>query len=202
MSHEIDDFSSIAFEGAYTIELTQGTENSITVATAEDLQDKVSVWVSNQVLNVKSNIKNISSDEIKVNITFVQLSDINVKGGAFLKTNGFVKLDDFNIEIEGGASIDMQVTAQKIKAKAEGAVNMQFEGITNEFYAISEGAGNIDADQLEAKIVECRVSGVGNASVYATEELNARVEGLGKISYRGNPTLYKKVDGIGVIFRK
>lgn len=202
INHEIEDFNSIVFEGAYTIELTQGDENSVSIVTTDDLHEKVSVWVSNGLLNVKSNIKNIGSDEIRVNITFKQLNDVNVKGGAFLKTNGFVELQDFNIRIEGGASIDMKVTAQKIKAKAEGAVNMQFEGITHEFNAISEGAGNIDADKLEAKYVECRVSGVGNASVFATEELNARVEGLGKISYRGNPTLYKKVDGIGVVFRK
>lgn len=202
VGQDIEEFNSIVFEGAYSIELTQGSENTVTVVTTEELQDKVSVWTANKVLNVKSNIKNIGSDEIKVNITFVELNDVAIKGGAFMKTNGFVKLDDFNIKIEGGASIDMKVTAQKIKAKAEGAVNMQFEGITNEFNAISEGAGNIDADKLEAKFVECRVSGVGNASVFATEELNARVEGLGKISYRGNPTLYKKVDGIGVIFRK
>ena len=199
---EVEDFNRIVFEGTYSIELTQGNETSFSMSTTDELQNKVEVWVSNEVLNVKSNIKNIGSDEIKIYITFQQLSDVKVRGGAFLKTNGFVELNDFNIEIEGGASVNMQVNANKLKAKAAGAVNMQFEGVTDEFNAISEGAGNIDADELKAKMVECRVSGVGNASVYATEVLHAKVEGLGKISYRGNPTLYKKVDGIGVIYRK
>lgn len=199
---DLENFNRILFEGAYSIELTQGTETSFSMSTTNELFDKVDVWVSNDVLNVKSNIKNIGSDEIKIYITFQQLSDIDIRGGAFMKTNGFVELQDFNINIEGGASVKMQMNALKVKAKAAGAVNIEFEGVTDEFDAISEGAGNIDADEFKARIVQCRVSGVGNASVYATEELNAKVEGLGKISYRGNPTLYKKVDGIGVIYRK
>lgn len=200
--YDAKDFKRIDFEGAYNIELTQGDATSLTMNTTEELHDKVRIWVSDSVLNVKTNVKNISSDEIKIFITFSQLENIYVKGGAFLKTTGFVDLNDLDIRIEGGASVDMHVTAKKINARAEGAVNMEFQGVVDEFRAISEGAGNIDADELQAKFVDCRVSGVGNASVYATEELNAKVEGLGKISYRGNPTLYKKVDGIGVVYKK
>jgi hypothetical protein len=68
--------------------------------------------------------------------------------------------------------------------------------------AISEGAGNIDADHFESKVVDCRVSGVGKATVYATDELRAVVEGVGKIGYRGTPSVNKQVNGIGMVYRR
>ena len=200
--YEISDFNRIDFEGAYNIELFQGEGPSLYMKTTEELHDKIRIWVNDSILHVKTNVKNISSDEIKVDIHFNRLEQVNIKGGAFLKTDGYVELNNFDIHIEGGASVNMQVNAEKIKARAEGAVNMEFKGVTDEFSAVSEGAGNIDADELEANVVNCRVSGVGNASVYATERLSAHVEGLGKISYRGNPVLDKKVDGIGLVYKK
>lgn len=200
--YDVENFNMIKLEGAYNVEISQGNTESFTMETSEELHEKVRVWVSDDMLHVKTNVKNISSDEIKLLITIKDLSYLKVEGGAFITTNGFLKFEDLDVQIEGGAHIKMQLTANKLKARAEGAVNMEFEGAAEELIAISEGAGNIDADELKAKRVECRVSGVGNASVFATEELDARVEGLGKIGYRGNPTLYKKVDGIGLVYKK
>lgn len=200
--YDITEFNRINFEGAYNIELRQGDGPSISMKTTKDLQEKVRIWVSDSTLYVKTDVKNISSDEIKLNIHFNKLEMVNIEGGAFLKTFDKIELKDFGIHIEGGASVFFDVTAENIDASAEGAVNMEFRGTTIKFSAVSEGAGNIDADELKASFVKCRVSGVGNASVYATDNLEAQVEGLGKISYRGNPEVDKQVDGIGLIYRK
>lgn len=200
--YSVDKFSKIKFEGAYNIELSQTDSPSLVLETSEQFHDKVKIWVDDDMLHIKTNIKNIGADEIRIQIGFTELDYIKIEGGAFLTTDGYLEFDDLEVRIEGGAHVDMQLKANKINARAEGAVNMQFEGVANEFIAISEGAGNIDADQLKCKFVDCRVAGVGNASVYATEELNARVEGLGKIGYRGTPSVYKKVDGIGMVYRK
>lgn len=200
--YQVNDFSRIKFEGAYNVKLLQGEKPSFVMATTEQLHDKVKIRVENDVLYVKSKINNLGTDEIKLTITVNKLEDIKIAGGVFLTSVGFLELKDLNIEVEGSAYINLKVNAEQLRAKAAGGVNMEFEGKTDRFYAISEGAGNIDADHLESKIVECRVSGVGNASVYATEKLDATVEGLGKIGYRGDPSINKKVNGIGMVYRK
>lgn len=200
--YEIENFSMIKFEGAYNIELSQGDTESLVMETSEELHDKVRIWVSDDMLHIKTDVKNLSSDEIKLAITFTDLTYLNVEGGALLKSKGYLELEDLDIHIEGGANIKMEIAANHINAKAEGAVNMEFSGVAKELTAISEGAANIDADQLKAETVDCRVAGVGNASVYATDELYAKVEGLGKISYRGNPVLNKKIEGIGIVYKK
>lgn len=200
--YEISDFNKIQFQGAYNIELTHSDAPYITVKTSEEIHENIKVWVDNEMLHIKTEIKNIGADEIKLLIGIDQLNYLKIEGGAFLTTDGYLEFNDLDVRIEGGAHIDMQLKVNKLKAHAEGAVNMQFEGVAYELIAISEGAGNIDADELKTQIVDCHVAGVGNASVYATESLTARVEGLGKIGYRGNPTVNKKIDGIGIIYKK
>lgn len=201
-SFDVEDFSSIKFEGAYNIKLAQGDEQSVEVNTSERLHDRIRVWVENGRLHLKTRGNNINSDEILVTITFENIEDIKVEGGAYLTTVGYIDVDNIEINVEGGANIDMKIKADKISTHAAGGVNMEFEGVANEFSAFSEGAGNIDADNLEAKYVKCKVSGVGNASVFATEKLDATVEGVGKIGYRGNPEIEKNVSGIGLVYRK
>jgi hypothetical protein len=200
--YPINDFTKIKFEGAYNVKLIQGEKPSFVMTTSEQLHNKVKIRVDNDVLYVKSKINNLGTDEIKLTITVNKLDDIKIAGGVFLTSIGFLELKDLNLEVEGSAYINLKINAEQLRAKASGGVNMEFEGKTDRFYAISEGAGNIDADHLESKIVECRVSGVGNASVYATEKLDATVEGLGKIGYRGDPSINKKVNGIGMVYRK
>jgi hypothetical protein len=200
--YEVADFNRIKFEGAYNAKLVQGDKPAFVMTTTQQLQNKVKIRVEDSTLYIKSKINNLGTDEIKLLITVNQLEDIKIEGGVFLTSVGFLELKDLNLTVEGSAFINLKLNAEQIRTRASGGVNMEFEGKTDRFYAISEGAGNIDADHLESKIVECRVSGVGNASVFATEKLDATVEGLGKIGYRGDPTINKQVSGIGMVYRK
>ena len=200
--YDLEYFDKIDLEGGYNVHLIQGEVSGIIMTTSEGNQDKFRVWVDNRVLHVTTKLKNIATDEVRLDITVKELSDLNIEGGVFLTTKGFIDVEDLNISVQGGAHLKMQLTGKQIKARAEGGVNMEFEGVAEEFIASTEGAGNIDADNLKSKRVNCHVTGVGNASVYATEELDASVEGLGKISYRGNPTINKQVNGIGLVYKK
>jgi hypothetical protein len=200
--YNVESFNRIKFEGAYNVKLIQGEKPAIVMTTTEQLHEKVKIRVDNNVLYIKSKINHLGTDDIKLTITVKDLEDIKIEGGVFLTSIGVLELKDLNLTVEGSAYINLKLNAEQLRARASGGVNMEFEGKTDRFYAISEGAGNIDADHLESKIVECRVSGVGNASVYATEKLDATVEGLGKIGYRGDPSVNKQVNGIGMIYRK
>lgn len=197
--YQVENFDQIKLSGGYIVEITQTEEPSLVVKASDIDHRKIDVWVENNRLNVKTRQKNISTNEIKLEIGINQLNSVIVEGGVFLTTVGYIELTDIDLLFQGGANVRMQTKANRIKVKAEGGVNIELEGIANELVAISEGAGNIDADKLEAKHVTCRVSGVGNATVFATDELNATLEGVGRIAYRGNPVVNKQVSGLGVI---
>ena len=48
--------------------------------------------------------------------------------------------------------------------------------------------GDLDAEELRCADVEVRVSGIGEARVYASESVDASVSGIGSISIYGSPS--------------
>ena len=76
---------------------------------------------------------------------------------------------------------------------------MAFSG-TADFHEITiSGAGEIKAFDLKSKSLHLRISGAGDAEVYATEELKVKISGAGKVRYKGNPKVEKKISGAGSI---
>ncbi len=200
--YEIEDFEKIKLDGAFNVELSQDETPKLIIETTQTHHDNLKVQFKNNTLDIESKQKNITSNEIKLLITFKKIESLDIEGGINLKTEGYLTFDDFKLDVEGGANINMELTANQIIAKIEGGVNMDLKGRADYFKFTTEGASNIDADHLEARHVKCSVTGVGNASVYATEKLEAYLEGLGKIGYRGDPKIDKQVNGIGVIYKK
>jgi hypothetical protein len=62
------------------------------------------------------------------------------------------------------------------------------------------GSGNLQANELKAQTVKCRVSGSGDVDCFASKEFDALISGSGDIRYAGSPaTVRKKVSGSGNI---
>ena len=200
--YPLEYFDQIKLEGGYTVEIQQGDEPSLIIKASENDHKKIAVSVENDVLYVKKRSNKITTEEIKLEIIVSALKRIDVEGGVYLTTIGYIEVDELNMLFQGGAHVRMQTKAELIKVKTEGGANIELEGVTDQLFAVTEGAGNIDADKLKARVVTCRVSGVGNATVYATDELNATIEGVGRIGYRGDPAVNKTVSGIGTIHRR
>ncbi len=200
--YHFDDFNKIKLEGGYSVKLLQGDSCKVSIITSEDFQKKITVDVENDVLRIYTRSKNIGTEEVKVLIYFKDIESIKIEGGVLLTTPETLNLRNVSLNVEGGAHIEMQLVADTFNAKAAGGVSMEFSGTANLFSAISEGAANIDADHLESQDVVCKVTGVGNASVYALKNLDASIEGVGKIGYRGDPEVTKKVNGIGAVYKR
>lgn len=195
-------FNQVKFTGGYNIELIQGETESLTLMMKKESVSDVKYWVEDSVLYVRNDTHGIRPEETHIKLKFKDLKRIQIEGGATLKSREPLQFDSLTIKLEGGANLRLKLNVNHLNTYAAGGVNMELTGMANSFEATTEGAANIDADHMETKYVTCRVAGVGNASVFATEELNATVEGVGKIGYRGNPVINKKVDGLGLVYKK
>ena len=192
-------FSKIYLEGAFKVILEQGTQSGLRIKTDEDNFKYIDVQSDTQSLSLKIVKKHFDFDELILYITFADLEKLEIQGGISLETKGYVDLKDFYLHVEGGATVEMNMKANKVKVIGEGGVKFEFDGIADELDATISGAGYLDAIDLKTKDCDIRIEGVGAGSVYATESLNATISGFGKIRYKGEPKVYKKVEGVGVV---
>lgn len=201
-TYKIQPFTKINLEGAYKVILEQGTAPGLRIKTDEDNFRYIEVQSDAQSLNLSVSKKHFDLDEMILYITFTNLEKLVVEGGMRIETKGYVDLKEFYLHVEGGASIEMNMKADRVKVVGQGGVKLEFDGIANELDASLSGAGYLDAIDLKTKRTDVKIEGVGAGSVYATESLEATISGVGKIRYKGDPQVFKKIEGIGLVSRE
>ena len=198
-TYNVQPFTKIYLEGAFKVILEQGAQSGLRIKTDEDNFRYVDVQSDTHTLSLKITKKHFDFDELILYITFKDLEKVVIEGGVKLETKGYVDLKDFDLHVEGGATIEMNMKAHKVNVVGEGGVKFEFDGIADELDAKLSGAGYLDAVDLKARICDIRIEGVGAGSVYPTERLDATISGFGKIRYKGDPQVFKKIEGVGVV---
>lgn len=198
-TYNIQPFTKIYLEGAFKVVLEQGSQSGLKIKTEEDNFRYIDVQSSIETLSLKITKKHFDFDELILYVTFKDLEKLEIQGGVNLETKGYVDLKDFSLRVEGGATVEMNMKANRVDLVGEGGVKFEFDGVSDELVARISGAGYMDAIDLKVRKCDIRIEGVGAGSVYATESLNATISGVGKIRYKGDPKVFKKIEGVGVV---
>jgi len=198
-TYNIQPFTKIHLEGAFKVILEQGSQAGLKIKTDEDNFKYIDVQSDAQSLSLKVIKKHFDFDELILYITFKDLEKLEIEGGISIETKGYIDLKDFYLHVSGGASVEMNMKANKVRVIGEGGVKFEFDGIAEELDASISGAGYLDAIDLKTRSCNMKIEGVGAGSIYATESLNATISGVGKIRYKGDPKVYKKIEGVGIV---
>lgn len=182
-SRNVGDFQKIDVGGAFTVNVKVGVSPSVKIQAEENLIPLIKTTVRGDKLIIDTK-KNISPrKEIVIDVTTNYLESIECSGANDLNVYG-ISSDNFNVELSGAGSVDLQGDAKVVHAELS-------------------GAGNINAENLKASHVYISVSGAASARVYARDYLDASVSGVGSIDYYGDPEdVSTNVSGVGSITRK
>jgi len=201
-TYNVGEFQRIKLEGSFRVYLIQGNENLVEVRTNDaDAFDYLEINNYESILKIEEDFEPFNFDRVNLYITFKTLEAVKIEGGVNLRTRGYLDLQDFEIDVEGGAKIDLALKAADVRVKGEGGVLFELDGVADNLNVKLSGAGHFDADELKTKHVTIKIEGVGTGSVYATETLNTKIEGVGKVRYRGNPEVTKNIEGLGKVTR-
>ena len=63
-----------------------------------------------------------------LNITFKELSELEISGVATLNSTGTIKADNIEINISGSGKVNMGLEAKNVKSKISGVGKMELQG--------------------------------------------------------------------------
>lgn len=129
---------------------------------------------------------NSKAAPVKVIVTISELKSLDFAGAAQLSSEGTHVMDTLKIVGAGGAQLELNVTASKVRADLSGAAHVKVCGTSNELEADLSGAADLRSGCLEAKKVNVRASGASKASVSASEKVVARASGASDIVIYGD----------------
>ena len=183
----VGDFTGIKAGDAFEIKITQSDANTLKVTAPENVQSQIKTEVKDGILviSTEGNIKN--ADEIEISISMKSLTSIDISGASDVKSENQLTCDKLNIVTNGAGDIHLDLKANDIKTDISGAGDVTLKGTAQLLDATVTGAGDLKASNLEATKVIAKISGAGDAKVYAIQSLDADVSGAGSIIYKGNP---------------
>lgn len=181
-SFDFTGFDQISIAGVYELDVRVGSNFSVSLSGPAYEMNRVEASVKDGVLVLdqrkrRRGEKNRNQrDGVEAIITLPSLVGVNVSGVVDGKVAG-VDSDNFKIRVSGVGDLSI-------------------EGECGALDANLSGVGDLDAERLECRTADVKVSGVGSAVVFASDEVDARVSGMGDIDVYGSPETVRKNSGM------
>ena len=177
---ELTGFERIEIAGVYDLKVEVGPDYAITLSGPAREIDRVEAEAKDGTLRLdrKEGKRRLwgSRRGVKAQITLPALAGLTASG----VVDGAVK----------------GVDAERFELDLSGVGDLTLEGECGVFEADVSGVGDLEAEKLECRDVVIEVSGVGDASVYASESVDAKVSGVGAIDVYGGPAEVKEDGGM------
>ena len=177
---DLNDFDVIQLGGAFSVDISFGDKQSVEITIDDNLWDNLEAEVSGDTFELGWDKSCDPDDDCKVVIVMKELEMLEVHGAC-----------DATVADFDGARFEFNV---------HGAAELDINGKVGELDIQISGAGEVDARDLQAKHVKVRISGAGDADLYASESIDASISGAGNLDYWGSPEKEKtSVSGVGSI---
>lgn len=171
-SVEVADFDRIEAAGVFEVDVTVGGDYALTLLGSRDALDKTTADVIDGELVLdnakpKGARKSWRGEGVSAVITMPAISSFDAAGVVEADISG-ISADQLNLDLSGVGDIELSGTCDALDADVS-------------------GVGDIDAENLQCRTVKVDVSGVGSASVFASESADAEIAGIGSIDIYGSP---------------
>ncbi len=175
---EVADFDRINIAGVIELDATVGGDYALTLSGRPDDLDKSRAEVEGGVLilDTAQHEGRVGRKIIRHGVT-AKLSVPALKG------------------VEAAGVVDGSVTGVAggpFRVAISGVGDLEISGTCDTLDADVSGVGDLDAEDLQCRVVNVDVSGVGGASVYASEKVDADIAGIGRIDVYGSPAEVSK----------
>jgi Putative auto-transporter adhesin, head GIN domain len=179
----VDKFTTIRLSGVGGNVIERTGAESLTVTADDNLVDLFTSEVRDGTLYLSvAKGKSLSGKQPIYKISVGDLRELDVRGSGTVDATK-LEGDTLSIAISGSGTANVA-------------------GRTDDLTVAISGSGSFNGAELKAKRAKVVVSGSGELTVSASDELDAKVSGSGSIRYIGSPKLTSNVSGSGSIRKK
>jgi hypothetical protein len=189
--YSLSEFTRVNVGSLVTVHLTQGPLKPIRLVADENLLPYIQIEQSGEEIDIsnKSGYGLESNKKVNVYICAPNYRFLELSGAGDLVTDSKIICHDaleIHSALNSPGNIQMDLEAPKITARVSGVGDLNLKGHTHEFGLYLEG-GNAFCFDLIAASTKVSNTGIGEAEVFSSSNLDASITGIGMISYKGNP---------------
>lgn len=203
----VGSFHAIQLSNAFSVILTQGSEEGIAVSASEkDEMDNIKTKVENGVLKIwfDNNRKWNSKNKLKAYISVKNLDAITAGGACDIKIEGTLNAQSLKVELSGASDLSGQINvSNNLQAHLSGASDLNISGMADNMEVDVNGASELKAYNFTTGNCSIEASGASSVQITVDKELSAELSGASSVRYKGSALIKNiKTSGASSIARK
>jgi hypothetical protein len=200
---EVSGFSTIDLQGVGVLRITQGTVETLTVRTDDNILPLITTEVRDGTLRIAIDTTEhrhgIDPTDLTYDVSVTSLQALSVAGAARVET-GPLATEDLRFDVDGAARISVDgLQAQNLHVASAGGSVFVFTGVVDTQEVIIDGTADYQARQLTSRSATVEIDGAGHVVVRVSESLDAEIDGSGVVEYIGQPAVVQHVNGVGTV---
>jgi hypothetical protein len=198
-TRDVSGFDSIALSGSGEVIITQGEGESLTIETDDNIMEHVKAEVRGGTLNLgfEEGVNVVSPTRLVFTVGVDELTSVSIGGSGDIESDAIVT-DRFEATISGSGDVLIpELTADAVEARIGGSGEIDLAGEAADQNVNIGGSGSYRGGDLRGETVKVTIGGSGNATVWATESLDANISGSGSVRYYGSPSVNSSSSGSG-----
>ncbi len=195
-------FTGIDFSTFGTVNISQGSSESLTIEGRDNLVPLVTTSVRSGTLYIAMkpniNVTSLNTENLLTfTITVKDLASVSISGLANVTMNT-LSTSNFKVSMSGAGQFKLnQLTATTVGIDVSGLGNVEIAGTATSATINMSGAGNANCPDLKLQTANVTIPGLGNATLWVTDQLSGTISGAGSVSYYGSPQTNTNVSGLG-----
>jgi hypothetical protein len=199
-------FSAVSLGGSYDVYIVQGNTESVKVEAPDAELDRIITEVDNGVLKIYSkkswsNWNWGSSKKVAVYVSIRTVNSISVSGSGNMYFKEGLKAPSLKLRVSGSGDLLGKLNTKTLEATVSGSGDIKISGAADNVTVGVSGSGDYTARDLATASTSIRVSGSGDATINASQKIDASVSGSGDIRYTGGAQVTSSTHGSGSIHR-
>ena len=200
-SREASGFKQIALTGSGNVTVIQGTEESLTIRTDDNVMQHISTEVKGDTLylGMENGTISLSYTELNFIVTVKELEAVAVSGSGDINIAKLMT-EQLDIDLSGSGDVKIaKLTAEQLDINIVGSSDVSLRGRVDSQEVRISGSGSYYGSNLQSDTAEIAVIGSGDVAVWAKDELEISITGSGDVQYYGDPQLATSSRGSGDI---
>lgn len=200
---KLEPFTGIELAMSGNVYLREGNRQSVAVESHKNIIEVVHTEVLNNTWKIHFSKSVRGYQKMNIYITLPSLHKLavsgsgNIRGETPFNWKGTVKL-----AVSGSGDMQLELHSTEVDAAISGSGDIRITGTSGRLQAAISGSGNIHAGGLIVDTASISISGSGDCSTHARNDLDVKISGSGDVTYYGKPKVHSKIVGSGNIIPK
>ena len=188
-------FTGISVSDGVDLYLTQGDEESVAVsASDEKYMERFKTEVENGVLKIYYDNKGInwsSNDKRKLRayVSFKTLQKLNGSGGADVKIQGTMDVENLDIKFTSGSAFNGKLKAKALTVEQNSGSSINISGNADKITIDVNSGAIFKSYDLAVDYCDAKASSGGGIRITINKELSAKANSGGGVKYKGDAVI-------------